>query len=170
MLSTMVLEPVRWNERFGWRPLVEAERLASFHFWREVGRLMDIDGIPATYEELERFNVEFERRRFGYTEAGHRVATAMVEMFVRRIPGLPRRLGARAIHALLDEPLLDALGLAKPTAAERRAAEASLRLRARAVRLLPRRRRPRMRTELRRRTYPRGYRVEELGPPPATAR
>jgi hypothetical protein len=170
VLSTMVLEPIRWNGRFGWRPLIEAERLAAFRFWREVGRLMNIDGIPETYEELERFNVEFERRRFAYTEAGHRVATAMVEMFVRKIPGLPRQLGARAIHALLDEPLLDALGLPKPTVAERYAAEASLRLRARAVRLLPRRRRPRMRTEMRRRTYPRGYRVEELGPPPAAAR
>jgi hypothetical protein len=169
VLSTMVLEPIRWNERFGWRPLLSTERLATFQFWREVGRLMSIDNIPQTYEELDGFNVEFERRRFGYSEAGNRVATAMVEMFVGRIPGLPTRLGARAIHALLDEPLLDALGLAQPTAAERRAAEASLRLRAWAVRLLPRRRRPRLRTEQRRRTYPRGYRVEELGPPPAAA-
>jgi hypothetical protein len=170
VLSTMVLEPIRWNGRFGWRPLLEPERLATFQFWREVGRLMGIDEIPARYEELERFNVEFERDRFGHTGAGHRVATAMVEMFVRKIPGLALRVGRRAIHALLDEPLLEALGLEKPTAAERRAAEASLRLRARAVRLLPPRRRPRMRTELRRRTYPRGYRVEELGPPPAAAR
>jgi hypothetical protein len=170
VLSTMVVEPFRWNERFGWRRAIEAERVAMLAFWSEVGRLMAIEGIPETYEKLERFNVEFERRRFAYTEAGHRVATAMVEMFVRKIPGLPRRLGARAIHALLDEPLLEALGLPKPTAAERRAAEASLRLRARAVRLLPPRRRPRMRTEMRRRTYPRGYRVEELGPPPAAAR
>jgi hypothetical protein len=170
VLSTMVLEPIRWNERFGWRQLIEAERLAACQFWREVGRLMSIDDVPGTYDELERFNVDFERRRFGYTQAGNRVATAMVEMFVSKIPGLPLRLGARAIHALLDEPLLDALGLAKPTAAERRAAEASLRLRARALRLLPPRRRPRMRTEMRRRTYPRGYRVDELGPPPAAVR
>jgi hypothetical protein len=168
VLSTMVLEPFRWNERFGWRLALESERLATFHFWREVGRLMNIRDIPETYDELERFNVEFERTKFAYTEPGHRVAVAMVEMFVGKIPGLPRRLGARGIHALLDEPLLDALGLPRPIAAERRAVEGALKLRARAVRLLPPRRRPRLRTDIRRPTYPHGYRIEELGPPPPT--
>jgi len=168
VLSTMVLEPIRWNARFGWRPALEQERLALFHFWRRVGALMGIRDIPDAYEELDRFNVEFERSRFGYTDAGHRVATAMIEMFVRKLPGVPTRLGARGIDALLDEPLLHALGLPRPTAAERRAAEAALKLRARAVRLLPPRRKPRLRTEMRRRTYPRGYRIEELGPPPVS--
>lgn len=167
VLSTMVLEPFRWNERFGWRPALETERLGMFHFWCAVGRLMNIRDIPETYEELDRFNREFERTRFARTEAGHRVATAMVEMFVGRIPGVPKRVGARAIYALLDSPLLDALSLPRPTAVERRAVEAALRLRARAAALLPPRRKPRLRTEVRRRTYPRGYRVEELGPPPA---
>ncbi len=37
VLSSFVFEPIRWNARFGWRPLIEAERLASFHFWLEVG-------------------------------------------------------------------------------------------------------------------------------------
>ena len=34
------------------------------------------------------------------------MARAMIAMFVGKIPGLPRRLGARGVHALLDEPLL----------------------------------------------------------------
>src|SRR5918994_5363903 len=74
VLSTMVMEPLRWNERFGWRRVTEAERLATFHFWREVGGLMNISAIPPTLDALERFNVQFERDRFGYTAAGHRVA------------------------------------------------------------------------------------------------
>jgi len=168
VLSTLVLEPIRWNERFGWRPALENERLATFYFWREVGRLMNIKEIPETYEALERFNVEFEKSRFRYTEAGHRVATAMVGMFVRKI-GLPRRLGSRGIYALLDEPLLDALGLPKPTALERRLIQTALKLRGQAVRLLPARRQPWLRTRIRRGTYPEGYRVEELGPVPPGA-
>jgi mpaB/rubber oxygenase-like protein len=167
VLSTMVMEPLRWNERFGWRRATEGERLALFHFWREVGGLMDIGDIPPTLDALERFNVAFERDRFGYTQPGHRVARSMVDMFVGKIPGLPKRLGARAVHALLDEPLLDALGLPWPTRAERRLAEASLRARARVVRLLPPRRRPRLRTTMPRPSYPAGHRVEELGPAPA---
>ena len=170
VLSTLVLEPFRWNARFGWRPAVETERLALLHFWRAVGGLMNIRDIPDAYDELDRFNVEFERSRFGYTEAGHHVATAMIEMFVGKLPGVPKRLGARGVYALLDEPLLAALGLPRPTTAERRAVEAALELRARGVRLLPSRRTPRLRTSMRRRTYPGGYRVEELGPPPTASR
>jgi hypothetical protein len=90
----------------------------------------------------------------------------MIEMFVGKIPGLPRRLGARGIYALLDQPLLAALGLPRPSAGERRMVEGAMKLRARVVRLLPPRRRPRLRTEIRRQTYPQGYLIEGLGPPP----
>jgi ER-bound oxygenase mpaB/B'/Rubber oxygenase, catalytic domain len=167
VLSTLIVEPFRWNARFGWRRAIESERVATYEFWRNVARLMNIQDVPPSYEDVERFNVEFERERFGYTDAGHRVASAMVSMFVGKIPGVPRALGARGIHALLDEPLLDALGLPHPTVVERRVAEGALRLRARSARLLPPRRRPRRRTAMRRRrTYPRGYRIGELGPPP----
>jgi hypothetical protein len=169
VLSTFVVEPFRWNERFGWRRALEVERLAQLHFWRAVGRLMNIADIPETYEEMERFNAEFERSRFAHTAAGHQVAVAMIGMFVGRIPGLPKGLGTRGVCALLDEPLLAALDLPRPTAAECRTVESALRLRARALRLFPPRRQPRLRTELSRRTYPNGYRVEELGPPPAAA-
>jgi hypothetical protein len=165
VLSSMVLEPIRWNARFGWRPLVEQERLAPYFFWREVGRMMNLKDIPESYEALEDFNVRFERERFAPTAAGHRVAAAMIAMFVRKVPGLPKRPGARAICALLDDDLLEALNLPRPTLAERRAVEGALRIRSRAVRLLPPRRKPRLRTSMRRRSYPRGYRIEELGPP-----
>jgi ER-bound oxygenase mpaB/B'/Rubber oxygenase, catalytic domain len=56
VLSSFVFEPIRWNARFGWRPLIEVEKLATFEFWRQVGRRMAIREIPDRYEELERFN------------------------------------------------------------------------------------------------------------------
>ena len=165
VLSTLVVEPFRWNERFGWRRATGAERIATYEFWRNVAHLMNIKDVPSSYEEVERYNVDFERERFGYSDAGHRVASAMVDMFVRKIPGTPLKLGRRGVYALLDDPLLDALGLPHPTTAERRAAEGALRLRARAVALLPPRRKPRLRTGMRRRkTYPAGWAVEQLGP------
>jgi hypothetical protein len=83
-------------------------------------------------------------------------------MFSRGVPGV-----RRAICAVLDEPLLAALRLERPTDAERRLAAAALRARASVVRRLPPRRRPRLRTTKARRTYPSGWTVEQLGPPPA---
>jgi len=164
VLSNFVFEPLRWTDRFGWRRMVENERLGLFHCWREIGHRMAIEEIPEGYEDFERFNLEYERTRFRSTPGGHRVAVATRELFLSWFPGLPRPVGRRAIHAALDEPLLDALGFPHPTAAERRAVAAVLRARGRALRAFPPRRRPRLRTEGRRRSYPRGWRVDELGP------
>jgi hypothetical protein len=154
VLSALVLEPIRWNARFGWRPLIEAEKLATFSFWREVGRRMSIRDVPETYAELEKFNVDYERANFAYTEAGHRIAVAARDL----------RRGRAIVHALLDQPLLEALGLPSPSPRFRRLVEEGLRARARTVRLLPARRTPRLRTLERHRTYPGGYELEALGP------
>jgi hypothetical protein len=130
---------------------------------------MGIRDLPESYDAFERFNVQFEGERFAYSEAGHRVAVATREMFLGWFPGVPRTLGRPLVHALLDEPLLDALGLPHPSHRLRRTVESAVRTRSRAVRMLPPRRRPRLRTRERHRTYPRGYELDALGPPDAEA-
>ena len=167
VLSTMVFEPIRWNAKYGWRPLVEREKQATFEFWREVGSRMAIKDIPDSCAKLERFNVDFERERFAYTDAGHRVAAATRDMFLGWFPGLPKSIGRPFVHALLDEPLLDALGFPHPSPRLRAAAEAAVRMRSRIVRALPARSKPRYRTLERHRSYPDGYEIETLGPPDA---
>jgi hypothetical protein len=164
VLSAMVTEPIRWNERFGWRPLLDAERQAAFVFWREVGKRMAIRDIPATLEELTALNAGYERTRFAATAEGRALAHAQRDVFLAWFPWLPKRLGARAISALLDERLVELLDLDRPTALERRVVAAGLHARARAVRALPPRRRPRLRTSMRRRSYSAGWRIEDLGP------
>ena len=166
VLSTMVFEPIRWNARFGWRPLLEIERQATFFFWRRVGELMGIRDLPDSYADFERFNLEFERARFGYTDAGHRVAAATRDMFLAWFPGLPKRVGRPLVYALLDEPLLDALGFPHASPALRHVAEAAVRARSRAIGALPARSRPRLRTSERHRSYPNGFALEALGPLP----
>jgi ER-bound oxygenase mpaB/B'/Rubber oxygenase, catalytic domain len=165
VLSTFAFEPIRWNARFGWRPMCEAERLAMFHFWREVGCRMGIRDIPADYAEFERYNIDYERRHFRFTESNRRVGAATVEMFASWFPRLARPLVRRAIYALLDDAVIDGFGFPRPSAAMRRAVVIALKLRARFAGWLPARRRPRLRTEMRHRSYPQGYRIEELGPP-----
>jgi hypothetical protein len=164
VLSSFVFEPIRWNARFGWRPLIETEKLATFEYWREVGRRMAIEEIPDSYEDFERFNEDYERRSFRRTEEAGRVGLATRDMFLAWFPGLPKRFGAKAIYALMDERLLDAFGFPRPPGAVRAAVEAALRARSRVVALLPPRRRPRLRTQRRTRTYGRDWEVETLGP------
>jgi hypothetical protein len=167
VLSTFVFEPVRWIRRFGWRALSDHEQLGLFHFWRQVGRRMNIKDIPADYKAFERFNVDYEREHFRYAETNALVGAATRDMFLSWFSRPLRPLVGPVINALMDEPLLTAFGFPRPSPSLRRLVEGALRLRGRAVRFLPARRRPVIRTELKHRSYPHGYRIEELGPPAA---
>lgn len=164
VLSALVLEPLRFNERFGWRRKTETERRAQFEFWKEIGHRMAIREIPETLEEIDAYNRDYEQTRYARTDAGVRLAEAQRDVFLAWFPWLPKALGGRAISALLEPHVVDALGLVQPTQAERRATEAAIRARGRVVRLLPSRSRPKLRTAMKRRSYPNGWKVETLGP------
>ena len=69
----------------------------------------------------------------------------------------------------MDERLREATGFPRPPRALVRMIDASMRARAAVVRVLPPRRKPKLRTTLRHRTYPRGYEIEGLGPMPPDA-
>lgn len=165
-LSTFVCEPTRWMERFAWRPLSAKERRAAHLFWAEVGRRMGIRDVPGTYEELEAWNRAFERERFAPDPGAQAVARATRDLLLRRyLPAHLHHHGALAVHALLDDPLLEALALERPPTWLRGVVERALRARSRVVGRLPRPARPTRLTEKPRRTYPGGYAIEELGPP-----
>jgi ER-bound oxygenase mpaB/B'/Rubber oxygenase, catalytic domain len=165
VLSTFVYEPIRWNARYGWRPLCEQERLALFFFWREVGRRMNIKELPADYQSFEEFNVAYERRHFRYDDCNQRVGRATLEMFASWFPRPLRPLVRQALYAVMDEPVRAGFGFPRPHALFGWLVPAGLRLRARALRWLLRRRRPLLRTAMKHRSHPSGYRIEQLGPP-----
>jgi ER-bound oxygenase mpaB/B'/Rubber oxygenase, catalytic domain len=164
VLSTFIYEPIRWNARFGWRPMCEAERLGMFYFWREVGQRMRIKDLPADYDAFERYNVEYERTRYRFTEANYRVGRATLEMFANWFPRFSRPLVRSAMYALMDDPVIVGFGFPQPSGLMRTLVAGGLRLRARLLRWLPPRRHPRLRTQMRHRSYPDGYRIERLGP------
>ncbi len=163
-LSTFLFEPIRWNARFGWRPVEEIEKQAGYVFWREVGHRMNIKDIPASYEAFERFNVEYELAHFNFAPENHQLAVVTRNLMLSWV--LPKALwplGAPFIHAMIDDRLLAAVGLPKPPHWMRASVEGMLRLRAKFVRMLPRRNTPRLITQMKNRTYPNGYQIEQLG-------
>ena len=170
VLSTFVFEPIRWNARFGWRQMCEQERLATHYFWREVGKRMGIRDIPETYEDFERFNLEYEAQHFRYAESNRAVGTATRELFVSWFPRATAPLVRLAIHGMLDDAMLDAFGFPRPPEWTRRLVGGSLRLRGWVVRHLPPRRKAHFFSHDRNRSHPRGYRIEALGPPDLLAR
>jgi hypothetical protein len=166
-LSTFIYEPIRWNARFGWRKLTEQEKLATYYGWCEIGRRMNIKNIPTSYEAFERFNEDYERTQFRYTNNNQQLAEVTRNLMLSWV--LPKALwpvGAPFIHALLDDRMCAAVGFARPTPAMRKFVESVVRARSWLIKHLPARRAPRLITRQRSRTYPNGYRIEELGARP----
>jgi hypothetical protein len=125
---------------------------------------MNLRSLPGDYASFEAFNVDYERKHYRYTEANHRVGKATLELFVSWFPLMLRPLARPTLRALLDEPVIAGFGFPTPPPALRGVVQAALKGRGRALRWLPPRKHPRLRTEMVHRTYPKGYRIEELGP------
>ena len=76
VLSTFVFEPIRWIDRYGWRPMCSEERHAMFHFWREVGGRMGIADLPEDYAGFDTFNRTYERDHYRYSDTNRRIGEA----------------------------------------------------------------------------------------------
>ena len=163
VLSTFVFEPIRWLDRFGWRPMSEKEKIASFNYYRELGRRMNIQNIPTDMDVFEQYNIEYEKKHFRYTESNHQVGVATRNLFLGfYLPRFLWPLGKPFVYALMDEPLLKAFNFPLPHPWMRNITEGLLRFRARILRHLPRRKKPYLGTKVKRPTYPEGYKIEEL--------
>ena len=177
VLSTFVFEPIRWNARFGWRPLHKHERLAGFYFWREVGRRMGLYNLPESYEAFEAYNMAYEREHFAYSPNNQLLGNATLELFSSWVlpDMLPERIrrpladiGKDAVSSLMDAPMRHALGLPTPRPWVEKAVFKLLRYRAYAQYVLPPRRTPYTLPPTR--TYPEGVDLETVGPAPAGKR
>ena len=166
VLTTFVVVPMRWLDRYGWRRLTPAERVASCNYYRALGRNMGIKDIPATHEEFAALMDAYERERFAFDPGARAVADATLDLLTTFPPNhlAPKPVVRRFSFALMDDPLLDAFGYPRPTALERRLATGALRARAGVIRRRPPRIAPRFARELPNiRSYPDGYEIPELG-------
>ncbi|MER7789192.1 oxygenase MpaB family protein [Streptomyces sp. NPDC097640] len=166
VLSTFVFEPVRWIDRWAWRPVSETERLAAFYFYVEVGRRMNIRSLPTDYAEFERFNRAYERERFRPAASNHRVGASVMRLYSSWYPRPVARLVAATLPCRLDAHARWALGMAVPPLWATAVHGTALRAHARAERLAPALM-ARLMTRPTARTYPgypKGYRIGDIGP------
>lgn len=165
VLSTFIFEPIRWIARYGYRPLTTTEQLSWFCFWQAVGGRMAIADLPESYEAMEAFNITYEQEHFRFAKSNQIVAHQTADLLLGFY--LPKPFfgaGRPAVHALLDHPLREALGIPCPPVWLSRILTRLLRLRGKVAHILPLRRTPVLRTHLRRPSYPAGYQIESLGP------
>ncbi|WP_181807305.1 oxygenase MpaB family protein [Streptomyces shenzhenensis] len=163
VLATTVVGPKRWIDRYGWRRLSEQETESLALVGRRTGEMMGISGVPDTYAAFEQLHDDYERDMFAYDPANRRVAAATLRIMASWYPAPLRRAATRAALAVLDEPLLKALGFPPQPLWLRTFVHRALRTRAALIRLLPGRPERFPRTP-RPRTYPFGWTLDDLGP------
>lgn len=164
VLSTFIYEPIRWCDRFGWRPFCESERLAFYYFWRAIGDRMGIENIPPTYAAFDQFNREFEAEHFAYAPSNQRVADATRHLLLSWFPAPTRPVVNWGLPCLLDPPLLTALGWQPTPVVVQQLAQTVLKARSRLLRRLPPRTESDFFVDQPMRSYPEGYSVEDVGP------
>jgi hypothetical protein len=169
VLSTFVVTPVRWVERYGWRDGSDAERLATVRYYQRLGRLMGITDVPDDYQGFADLMDAYERDIYVHDPKSRAVADATLDLFVTFYPRALRPLMRRFSIALLDDHLRETFGYPRPPALLVRLAHGSLVARGRLVRFLPSRGRPKLLRDTHRvRSYPGGFMIERLGTFPVT--
>ncbi|WNI27444.1 oxygenase MpaB family protein [Streptomyces sp. ITFR-6] len=171
VLCTFVVTPKRWLDAYGWRRLSGHEKAACAAYYRTLGAHMGIKELPHTYEDFERTLDAYEEEHFGWDEGAREVSDATLALMASWYPRPLARVVRGASLALLDDSLLRAFRYERPGPVARGLTRGALRLRARAVRLLPPRATPhyaRQNPEIK--GYPNGYEVSGLGtyPTPGT--
>jgi len=164
VLSTFVLDPIRWIDQYGWRKLTNPEMEALFQFFREIGLRMHLKQVPATLADLQRFAQDYQDRCFKYHPTNAHVADATVRIMAGWYPKLFTPLVKPAVRALLDADMRRAFGYADPSPWLRACLNGGLGIRARFIRHFNFGSSPRLLTNSLIRTYPQGYAIEDVGP------
>ncbi|WP_329042514.1 DUF2236 domain-containing protein [Streptomyces sp. NBC_00178] len=164
VLCTFVVTPKRWLDAYGWRPLSGHEKQAFAAYYRTLGARMGIRELPQTYDDFERVLDAYEDAHFGWDDGARRVSDATLALVGTWYPRPLAPVVRGATLALLDDTLLRAFRYERPGTLARGLTRGALRLRARAVRLMPPRtvaHHARQNPEIK--GYPNGYEVALLG-------
>jgi len=164
VLSTFIFLPIQWIDAYGWRKTTENERQALFYFFKEVGERMNIKNIPCSLTEFEKFVHEYESKNFVYESTNQSVGNATVNIVKGWMPFFAKPFVLPVMKCLLDENMLKALGYSFPASFLKVSVKAAMRLRALSLRKITFRKYPSFVTTEYNRTYPKGYKIEQLGP------
>ncbi|KAL4884180.1 hypothetical protein BJY04DRAFT_225985 [Aspergillus karnatakaensis] len=114
--ALFVLEPLRWIDRFEWRPLLHIERVAVFVYWREIALRMGMTGVPETLDELGRWVEGYEREHMHFAASNKLCCEATVGLYVRALPSWLKGFGGSVVASLVEARVRPLLGMREPKA------------------------------------------------------
>jgi hypothetical protein len=164
VLSTFVVVPARWIEKFGWRQLTAAELRASVRYYQTLGKHMGIKNIPETFEGFAALMDDYEVEHFAFDPGARRVADSTLDLLASFYPSFAKPVIDIFSRSLMDTPLLDSFRYRDPGPVARRLSEGALKVRARIVAVLPARRKPLHVHDMPRiKSYPNGFEIAKMG-------
>lgn len=166
VLAALVVVPMRWLQRYGWRSPAEQERQAAARYYREVGLRMGVRDIPDGYRAFEEWFDAYETAHLRHTPEAERIERVTRELLRGRIPKPLRGAADALIASLYDPPLRRAYAVPDPPAWARAGLHAALRARALLLRLAGPRTSPLFADGIVTKSYPDGYDLAKLGRPP----
>ncbi|MBM4253444.1 MAG: DUF2236 domain-containing protein [Deltaproteobacteria bacterium] len=161
VLSTFVIDPIIWMSSYGWRPLMPVEEQALFHFWIAVGKLMGITDLFTDLEAMRAYHTRYEAECMVYSDNNLMLYKGVVPTVARNLPFPLSILTAKLLPAIMSPRMCAAFGITPAGKFIRLIVEYALRTRGRIDQLLPRK--PHWRLAMKRRTYPNGFTIKELG-------
>ncbi|MFB2934795.1 oxygenase MpaB family protein [Aerosakkonemataceae cyanobacterium BLCC-F154] len=163
--AALILEPIYWIDRFGWRRMSEKERCAWLNFWLEIAKRMKIKDLPDSLEEMERFKQEYEDKFVYNSPATKELYHLFVGLISSWFPLVPRGLVELVFRCILDERSLKAFELKAPPVAIKKLVEICLHTRAWVLSFLPARTKSGLFVDRPSLSYPaNNYDVTKLGP------
>ncbi len=164
VLSTFIFEPIRWIEKYAYRPMTEIEKQGIFKNYLELGRRMNLKDVPQTLQEFEEYNIRYEREHFRFAPSNREIADKTIDLMLGfYVPKWLFGLGRPFVFALLDDPLREALHIRNVSRLRKWIARKGLAVHAFFHRISREPKEPVLGTTRKRPSYPEGYQIEELG-------
>lgn len=165
VLCTFIVVPVRWIDDFGWRSCTQIERQAVTDFYREVGRLMGIAGLPHSYADAARALDDYEAANVAYSPEGAALMADTQRVLAAHLPAPLRPFTDRITALYLTDQLCAAVGIHPPSRPSRTMFRGLMWTRRQIVRRRPPPSEPRFTPgQPTPDVYPAGYQLPDLGP------
>ncbi len=115
-LALFIVEPARWMETFGYRPLTAREKYAGYLAFKSLGQAMGITDIPESRDAFVIWYQDYRRQHLTYHADNKEVTDALINAMKEMFPSILRPLVRPVILTLINDPeLLVATGQKAPT-------------------------------------------------------
>jgi len=121
-LSLFALEPIRFVEKYEWRPMNDLEQCASGTFWKAMGEEMNLDYSKVVprfegsftdgldfLDALEKWSLNYEAQRMRPTESNWKVANGQMSALISGLPSPMKTVVYWIVTVLAGERLRKAI-------------------------------------------------------------